>query len=188
LKGRIFEAFLADLSKDNEIDRIDTTRKFRFRVEDVQKANCLTNFNGYAVTTDRARSIIKKWRTLIEGYTDVKTLDGFILRVFVIAVTNKLESSTHKTAYAQHQKVRSIRRKMVEIIRKEIADSDLKTVVSKLQSEVIGTSILKSCASIYRLQTAFVRKVKVIKAPKIEVSKFSEFYPENAEQAGTPGN
>jgi small subunit ribosomal protein S3Ae len=57
LKGRVFEVSLADL-QDDEV----TYRKFRLMVEDVQGKQCLTNFHGLDMTTDKLRSLVKKWQ------------------------------------------------------------------------------------------------------------------------------
>ena len=57
LKGRVFECSLADLQND-EI----AYRKFKLICEDVQGRNVLTNFHGMDLTTDKLRSMVKKWQ------------------------------------------------------------------------------------------------------------------------------
>jgi len=103
LKSRVFEVSLADLQSDQDAER--SFRKFRLIAEDVQGRNVLTNFHGMDLTTDKLRSMVKKWQTLIEANVDVKTTDGYLLRVFCIGFTNKDQLSTRKTCYAQHAQV-----------------------------------------------------------------------------------
>lgn len=71
-------------------------------------------------------------QTLIEAIVDVKTTDGYLLRLFCIGFTRKQPNQIKKTAYAKASQCRSIRRKMVEIMQKEISGVDLKEVVTKL--------------------------------------------------------
>ena len=53
----MFECSLADLEND-EI----AFRKFRLIAEEVQGRNVLTNFHGMNLTTDKLRSMVKKWQ------------------------------------------------------------------------------------------------------------------------------
>lgn len=52
--------------------------------------------------------MVKKWQTLVEANIDVKTTDGYLLRVFCIGFTNKDTLSQRKTCYAQHTQVSTI--------------------------------------------------------------------------------
>lgn len=69
---------------------------------------------------------------MIEAHVDVKTTDGYLLRLFCVGFTKKRNNQIRKTSYAQHQQVRQIRKKMVEIMTREVQTNDLKEVVSKL--------------------------------------------------------
>lgn len=104
LKGRVYEVSLADLQNEHDAER--SFRKFKLICEDVQGKNCLTNFYGMNLTTDKLRSMVKKWQTLIEAHADVKTTDGYLLRVFCIGFTHKQQYQNSKTCYAQAQQVR----------------------------------------------------------------------------------
>ncbi|CAN0572512.1 unnamed protein product, partial [Ectocarpus sp. 12 AP-2014] len=57
-------------------------RKVKLCCEDVQGTSVLTNFHGMDLTRDKLCSLIKKWQTLIEGQVDVRTTDGYLLRIF----------------------------------------------------------------------------------------------------------
>jgi len=98
LMGRVFEASLGDLKPQGDDEAY---RKFRFRVEEVQGSQCLTNFYGMDLTTDKLRSLVRKWHTLIETHVDVKTNDGYMLRIFAIAFTKRRPNQLRKTSYAQ---------------------------------------------------------------------------------------
>jgi len=180
LKGRVFESSLADLQNDEVAHR-----KFRLVAEDVQGRVVLTNFHGMDLTTDKLRSMVKKWQTLIEAHIDVRTTDGYLLRVFVIGFTRKWQNQIRKTSYAQTTQVRAIRKRMTEIVTNEVSSSDLKEVVNKLIPDSIAKDIEKKCQNLYPLHDVMVRKVKVLKKPKFELSKLMEIHGEGKGTATT---
>lgn len=51
---------------------------------------------------------------------------------------------------------------------------DLKELVLKFIPESIGREIEKATSSIYPLQNVFIRKVKILKAPKFDLGKLME--------------
>merc|ERR1711920_668786 len=85
LKNRVLELNLADLNNDD----IDSHKKVKLCIEEVQGRNCLTNFHGLCLTRDKLCSLIKKWQTLIEAHHDVRTTDGYLVRMFAIGFTKK---------------------------------------------------------------------------------------------------
>ena len=100
---------------------------------------------AYSLNSSLRRSMVKKWQTLIEGNVDVKTTDGYMLRVFCIGFTKKNDMSTKKTCYAQSAQVKNIRKKMTDIITREVTKTDLKGVVNKLIPDSIATDIATAC-------------------------------------------
>jgi small subunit ribosomal protein S3Ae len=129
LKGRVFEVSLADL---NGGDEAQGYRKIRLVAEDVQGYNVITNFHGMDMTRDKLCSVIRKWQTLIEAHIDVRTTDGYVLRVFCIGFTKKQSNQlASSTCYAQSGHIRAIRAKMFDVI-SEAAKCDLKELVQKL--------------------------------------------------------
>merc|ERR1712003_452853 len=172
LKGRVFEVSLADLNSDED----QAFRKMRLRAEDVQGRNVLTNFWGMDFTTDKLRSLVKKWQTLIEANVDVKTTDNYVLRLFCIGFTKKRPNQIKRTCYAQSAHIRRIRQKMVEIMERDASSGDLKDLVLKLIPEAIGKDIEKACSGIFPLQNVHIRKVKILKSPKFDLSKLMEVH------------
>ena len=177
LKGRVFDVSLADLQSNDDL----AFRKVKLIVEEVQGKSCLTNFHGMDLTRDQLCSLIRKWQTLIEANVDVKTTDGYILRLFAIAFTERRAAQVKKTCYAQHAQVRDIRKKMVEVLTNEVSSKNLRDAVAFLINDKnTFTLIKKACASIFPLQNIFVRKVKVIKKPRFDLSRLMELYAEGA--------
>jgi len=86
-------------------------RKLKFKCTNYNEGNCQTSFNGLDLTRDKFSSLIKKWHTIVETYSDLKTQDGFYLRIFVIAFSRKIKSQVKKFTYLKSSQVRSIRQK-----------------------------------------------------------------------------
>jgi len=173
LLGRVFEASLGDLKLNAEDDAF---RKFKLRVEEVQGTNCLTNFYGMDLSSDKLRSLVRKWHSLIEAHADVKTTDGYLLRLYAIGFTKRRPNQIKKTSYAQSAQGKTIRKKMVEIMTREASTVDLNDLVAKFIPESIGREIEKAAEGIYPLQNVLIRKVKMLRAPKTDLVKLLELH------------
>ncbi|EZG43627.1 40S ribosomal protein S3a [Gregarina niphandrodes] len=178
LKGRVFDVNMADLQKDEGQGH----RKIKLICEDVQGRNCLTDFHGMDITRDYYCFIVRKWHTLIQAHVDVKTLDGYQLRMFAIGMTRRSAGQKKVTSYAQSSQVRAIRQNMVKIMQEEASQCNLRELVRKLIPEAVGKQIEKACKHIYPLQNVCVRKVKVVKKPKTDAAKLLELH--NGVEAG----
>ena len=139
LKGRIVEANLADLNKDEDA----FYRKFKLEILDVECRTAKTQFYGMDFTTDKVRSLVKKWQTLIDTHLDVTTTDGYKLRLFCVAFTKKRQNCLRKTYYASTSQIKTIRKKIFEIMAKESA-CELKDLIKKFVAETIGSAIEKA--------------------------------------------
>merc|ERR1719507_1764643 len=115
LKGRVLELNLADLNMDDD----QSYKKVKLCIEEVQGRNCLTDFHALTLTRDKLYSLLRKWHTLIEAHADVKTTDGYLVRLFVIAFTRRMPVQVKTNCYAQSAQIRRIRKKMVEIMANE---------------------------------------------------------------------
>ncbi|KZW03976.1 ribosomal protein S3Ae [Exidia glandulosa HHB12029] len=181
LKGRVIEVSLGDLNNDEE----HAFRKIKLRIDEVQGKNCLTNFHGMDFTSDKLRSLVRKWQSLIEAHVDVKTTDGYIIRLFAIAFTKRRPNQVRKTTYAQTAQIREIRKKMFEIMTREASSVDLKELTQKFAPEAIGREIEKACKGIFPLQNVHIRKAKIIKSPKFDMSKLLELHGDSTDETGT---
>merc|ERR1712071_471429 len=102
----------------------------------------------------------------IEASIDLKTSDGYTLRVFVIGFTKRRQNQVKKNCYAQASQVLRLRKRMFDVMTAAVNKSDLQSCVKKFQLETIGKDIEKMSNGIYPLRDVHVRKVKVVKSPK----------------------
>jgi small subunit ribosomal protein S3Ae len=181
LKGRVLEMNLADLSVDAE----DLAyKKIKLCVEEVQGRNCLTDFHGMDLTRDKMCSLIRKWHTLIEAHVDVKTTDGYVVRMFALGFTMRRADQVKTNCYAQTAQIRKIRKKMVDIMIAEASKVQLRDLVKKLIPESISKEIEKQTRGIFPLKDVLIRKVKILKKPKFDIVKLMELHGEGDDDAG----
>lgn len=171
LLGRKITLPLADLHNKG-----DDFRKFTLRVDDVQGVQCLTSFSGMSTTSDKLRALVRKRQTLINVFHDIKTTDGYVLRVFVVGSTRRQRGQRRLTSYAQRSHIVRLRRRIVKIIQDELSTCDIPTLTLKLSSEVIGRQVEKASLSIYPLQNVLTYKVKVIRAPRGDLGRLLELH------------
>jgi small subunit ribosomal protein S3Ae len=168
LIGRVVEVSLGDLKPNSEDDAF---RLFRLRIEEVQGRNALTNFYGMRLARDKLCSLVRKWHSLIETAADIKTSDGFTLRVSCIGFTKAQAGQRRKTSYAQTSQIRVIRKKMTDIIQRECNGKALNELVPKFITETIGKEIEKATQGTYPLQNVLIHKVKTLRMPKLDITR-----------------
>jgi len=178
LKGRVVELSLGDLNQNEEV----SYKKIRLCVEDVQGYNCLLNFHGMDMTRDKLCSMIKKKQSIIEGTTDVRTTDGYIVRLFCIAFTKPQSNQVKTTCYANSAQIRAVRAKMVAAMNELGAQGDLKTLVKSLIQGNTGEEITKDCSkTVFPIKDCHIRKVKVLKKPKFDVTALMEWHTDDGD-------
>ena len=151
-------------------------RKINLIVDQTEGKQAITSFYGVDTTRDELCSLIKKRKTLIEAISDVKTSDGYVLRIFVIAFTRESPTQKRKTNYAQTSQQKIIRKRINDIIQKEVTKSNVTQVLNLFTSEVIEKKITKEVSPIYPVKNVKVRKIKVIQRPNVDFHKLSEMH------------
>ena len=181
LRNRVFTISLADCNNQSENQ---AWRKLKFQCDEVKGYDCYTNFYGMDITRDKACSMVKKWHSLIEAFVQAKTVDGYILRMFSIAFTKRTKRQVKATCFAKASHQKLIRKKMMEIMQAKIQKSTLKELTKSFVKEEIGKQIQKECSKIFPLQdNCMVRKVKILKKPKFDLTKLMELYAEEKSEA-----
>jgi len=175
---RTFVINLGDLQneeKKNEHDEL-SWKKYKFVTEEVFGDKVLTQWHGMSITRDKRCSLIRKWHSMITGFCDAKTTDGYILRFKALCFTKRQSTQIKKNCYAKTSQKALIRARMREVIKSHVTSGDLKSVVRKLSKGTFGTDIRKACQLTYPLKVCLVEKVKVMRKPKKDVAKIMQIH------------
>merc|ERR1712098_732127 len=95
-----------------------------------------------------------------------------------MALTKRRQDQRRQTCYAGSQ-IKKIRAKMVEVMQKEAGKCMLRDLVKKLIPEAGGKEIEKAARSIFPLKDCMIRKVKIVKKPKFDLTKLMELHGES---------
>lgn len=183
IRGRVFEANLADL--DTATNRDQPYRKVKLIAQDVQGRNVLTQFHSMSLTTDKLRSMFRKWCTTIETVIDAKTNDGYNLRLFVIAFTTRQKNQLSKNCYAATRLEKWVRFRMTKIAQKRLSKCDINQAVAQLTRDQLSSALYKRCHTIVPLRDVKITQVKTLRAPKFDAQKLMDAHgtvPESVEE------
>jgi len=182
LRGRVYEVNQADLQGSNDKDQ--AFRNLKFEVHDVEGRNLLTQFHSLSLTTDKVRSMLRKWCTLIEAPIEAKTNDGYVLRLFVTCFTKKQSGQLSKNCYSKTRLEKWVRHRMAKIVQTKLAKCDINQTVTLLTTDVLVDALHKRCNAILPLRDVKFSKVKVIRQPKVDIQKLRDAHepiPESIE-------
>jgi small subunit ribosomal protein S3Ae len=182
MKGRVYEANLADLDSNNTKDQ--PFKKMKLQVQELQGRNMLTTFHSMSMTTDKIRSLFRKWCTMIETVVDAQTKDGYTLRFFVVAFTTRQKGQLSKNCYAPGKLESWIRLRITRMIKKRVSSVSLNRVVSLLAHDILSDNLFERCNPILPLRDLKIHKAKVVRSPKIDTQKVLELHgkvPESSE-------
>ena len=154
--NRTVEITLAELI--NDYSNQNPYKKLIFKVYKVAGENAYTKFFKFELTRDYLNSLVRRRTSKIEDIVDITTSDNYTLRVKTVAFTTKRCKTSQK---------RAIRRTMREIVTQKGSKENF---VQFLQECVLGkipSEIYRSAKRIYPLRRVEVRKIELLKEPKI---------------------
>ena len=169
LNNRNFEISHGDVVQEQS----HAYRLFKWRSLSVQEDRVLTYFAGMRITRDKLCSILRKYRTLIEAQVDVRTADGFILRLFAMCFTKRLNSNK-KACYAQQSKRRAIRDIMIKAMKEKVESSTIPQLCKILIEETIEAQVIDEAKNVMQVEPVLVTKVKVLKAPNLTAEQIKK--------------
>lgn len=179
LMGRVAEATLQDLTGDFSKMHI----KMRFKVAAVRGNECATKFAGHELTSDYIRRLTRRKHSKIDSVVDVKTRDGFNIRVKPMAVTERRAQSS------QEQEIRRITQ---ELINGSASEKDHGAFIKELVNGDLAQVIYREARKIYPLKRVEIRKSEIVAEPSayfetVDLFAAPEPEPEAEEAAPAEG-
>lgn len=180
LIGRNVEVTLQDLTGDFRMMHV----KLRFKIVDHSSSEAFTRFIGHDLTSDYIRRQTRRKRTKMEGVFDVKTKDGFSVRIKPMAISDKrIQSSVQYV----------LRRRMKDIVEEAGANHTfpelIKYILTTERDKSLVSKILMGCRIIYPLKRVDIRRVEVLEYPEgaeIDAGVSSEPVPEDETSEAGP--
>jgi small subunit ribosomal protein S3Ae len=152
---RTLEVSLYDLTKD--ISHLPI--KLRFQIHRVDGLRASTRFKGLELTRDYLRSLVRRGTSKVAAVTEVKTKDGWVMRIAVLAVT------THRIGSAQKS---AMRKRMIETLVKKAAEMDIAQFLKEALEGTLAADLFVAGKKVAPLRKVELAKIKVLKYPPEE--------------------
>ncbi|WP_459202363.1 30S ribosomal protein S3ae [Methanococcus sp. CF] len=162
LIGRISEISLRDLTNEHSKHM---TRMY-FKVDGVSGNNATSQFVGHDTTREYLKSQVRRRRSKINAIVDVRTKDGFKLRVKALVLTAVRARDHHKT---------EVRVKMEQIIKDMAKETAFAEFVHAMLMGGLGSKIYGDCKKMFPL-----KRVEIFKSEVLEFGKAVEAPVEEA--------
>ncbi|MEM4481567.1 MAG: 30S ribosomal protein S3ae [Desulfurococcaceae archaeon] len=152
LIGRVIETTLYDITGD--ISQVHV--KMYFQIISVEGGKALTRFKGHELARDYVRSLIRRKSSKIQGIYDVKTKDGYYIRVTVIILTS------YKCKTSQKQ---AIRRAAMELVTQKASELSFDEFAQDVLRGNLSNEIAERTRKIYPVRRVEIYKTKLQMIP-----------------------
>lgn len=149
--GRVLEVTLYDILKG---DPSQHQYKIYFQIDKVDGDKASTIFKRFEYSKEFLRSLVRRGSSKINFIIDVKTKDGYIFRIKVIALTHRQLNTSRKHA------LRLIAR---DVINKTIPDMTIEQFVQATCYSKINSDIMAAFKKVIRVRHVGLEKVKLIR-------------------------
>jgi small subunit ribosomal protein S3Ae len=157
-KGRVLEVTLFDILKG---DPSQHQFKIYFQIDKVEGDKATTIFKRYEYAKEFLRSLIRRGSSRITFSSDVKTKDGYVFRIKVIALT--------------HRQLNTSRKHALRLIAKDVMDKTISqmTIDQFVQATCYGkinSDIMAAAKKVIRMRHVGLEKVKLIRTAEAEIA------------------
>ncbi|WP_420546119.1 30S ribosomal protein S3ae [Nitrosopumilus sp.] len=154
--GRVLEVTLYDILKG---DPSQHQYKIYFQIDKVDGDKASTIFKRFEYSKEFLRSLVRRGSSKINFIIDIKTKDGYIFRIKVIALTHRQLNTSRKHA------LRLIAR---DVINKTVPDMTIEQFVQATCYSKINSDIMAAFKKVIRVRHVGLEKVKLIRTAEKE--------------------
>ena len=156
--GRVLEVTLYDILKG---DPSQHQYKIYFQLDKVEDDKASSIFKRFEYSKEFLRSLVRRGSSKVNFIIDVKTKDGYVFRIKVIALTHRQLNTSRKHA------LRLIAR---DIIQKTIPDMTIDQFVQATCYGKINSDIMAAAKKVIRIRHVGLEKVKLIRTAEKEIA------------------
>ena len=149
--GRVLEVTLYDILKG---DPSQHQYKIYFQIDKVDEDKATTIFKRFEYSKEFLRSLVRRGSSKINFIMDIKTKDGYIFRIKVIALTHRQLNTSRKHA---------LRLIAMDIINKTVPEMTIDQFVQATCYSKINSDIMAAFKKVIRVRHVGLEKVKLIR-------------------------
>lgn len=149
--GRVLEVTLYDILKG---DPSQHQYKMYFQIDKVDGDKASTIFKRFEYSKEFLRSLVRRGSSKINFIMDIKTKDGYIFRVKVIALTHRQLNTSRKHA---------LRLIIKDVINRTVPDMTVDQFVQATCYSKINSDIMAAFKKVIRVRHVGLEKVKLIR-------------------------
>ena len=179
LIGRTAEVTVQELTGDFSKMHI----KVKFKINSVDGYNAKSVFVGHSLTSEYVRRLTRRKKTKTDHVVDVKTKDGFTIRIKPMSIAEKRIQASQEDA---------MRRIMHDVLMQMGVENNLSDIIKAIISGDMARDLAKACRTIMPMKRIEIRKSEVlefaeendsaIEVPKEEAPEEDEPEEESVEE------
>ena len=149
--GRVIEITLFDILKG---DPSQHQYKLYFQIDKVDGENASTIFKRFEYSKEFLRSLVRRGSSKINFIIDIKTKDGYVFRIKIIALTHRPLNTSRKHA------LRIIAR---DVINKTVPEMTIDQFVQATVYSKINSDLMAAFKRVIKVRHVGLEKVKLIR-------------------------
>ncbi len=157
-KGRVLEVTLFDILKG---DPSQHQFKIYFQIDKVVGDKATTIFKRYEYAKEFLRSLVRRGSSKITYSLDVKTKDGYIFRIKIIALTHRPLNTSRKHALRLIAK---------DVMEKTISQMTIDQFVQATCYGKVNSDIMAAAKKVIRMRHVGLEKVKLVRTAEAEIT------------------